>query len=59
VHIPQHAFNFFGFENTNTGKLIPLLEKKAKEVAFSKENLTVKVGKNDGEVYRIIREPLC
>ncbi|MDR0333131.1 MAG: alpha-amylase family protein [Dysgonamonadaceae bacterium] len=53
VHIPQHAFDFLGFENMNSGKLTPLLEKKTKEVAFSKENLTVTIGGNDGEVYRV------
>jgi glycosidase len=56
VHIPQHAFDFFGLENANNGKLIPLLNKKGREVTFSKENLNVRIERNSGEVFRIILE---
>ena len=57
VHIPEHAFDFFEFENVNSGKLIPLLE-KGEEFVFERGSVNVRIGGNEGNIYRIIREPL-
>jgi hypothetical protein len=52
VYIPQHAFDFFGFENVGEGKLVPSLE-KGEEIVFSEGDVSVRVGGNDGEIYKI------
>jgi glycosidase len=55
VHIPQHAFDFFGFENVSERKLMPLLE-KGEEIVFSRGSLSVKVRGNNGDIYKILMD---
>lgn len=54
VHIPDHAYHFFGIEATQQGELHPLLAEKEPNLSFSPENpFRMRLPANSGEIYKI------
>lgn len=54
IHVPPHAYSFFGMDTMGKGNLLPLLSESSKNIPFSSEIFfSVTLPANSGEVYRI------
>lgn len=56
IYIPEHAFDFFGYNNTLKNKitLTPLMEKNSGELRFTiEDDLKITMLPANGEIYRI------
>ncbi|MFA7154632.1 MAG: alpha-amylase family protein [Proteiniphilum sp.] len=54
LHIPQHAYSFFGTEESGEGKLTPLLQKENETLLFSYDfPYRIQLAGLSGEIYRI------